>query len=146
MSTQSVNSSNWDWNHSSQSRDCIVKIKNKFLDKCLDNTSNWRRLTGLPIGVVRSSLFVAECVALIGEQTIKGVGNLFGALIPGSKFSAKKGAKQLLLVPLNIVKLALSPIGIAFNIALLPLATAINPDWVKKGRSLTRDEIKLLRF
>ena len=131
----------WDWNHSSQSGDYFIKKQNKLVHKCLNHKSNWRRLTGFPLYVGFASLSIVRSISLIGEQTIKGVGNLVGAAIPGSKFSAKKGAKQLfLLMPWEILNLIFTPLWAPIFI-VGTIAVALAPDAMHRNLiQLTRDE------
>lgn len=123
----------WDWNHSSQSRDYFVGVKNKLVNKLLDNKSGWRRLSGFPLGFACPFLFITRQTALVGEQTIKGFANLIGCCLPrkclskDSKFSALKGLKQLALVPWNLLRLVTSPIGLAFSVVLRPIHVGLNP-------------------
>ena len=134
----------WDWNHSSQSGDYFIKCRNQLIDRCLNHTSNWRRLTGIPLTAAYSILSLVELVSLVGEQTIKGIGNLLGAAIPRSQFKAKKGAKQLfLLMPKNILVIIFSPIVISLGLVFMPPLIAINPDEVRRNLiGLTRNQKK----
>lgn len=141
MSAQTVKTSGWNWNHSNQAGDFFIKVNNKLLNKCLN--SKWKNFTGLPLAVALSALQTIRTITSIGELTIKGVGNLLGSFVPGSKFSAKKGAKQLLLIPVSVT---LFPMILALNVAVIPFSIIIAPDWTKKHFILpTRDEFRALK-
>lgn len=144
MAAPSMKSFNWDWNHSSQSGEYFIKCRNQLVGKCLNNHSTWRRFTGIPLYVAYASLTLVEYISLIGEQIIKGIGNLLKAFKPGGQYKAEKGAKQLLLlVPINILAIILSPVRISFGLAVVPLLMVFIPNHTGNLlASLTREQRK----
>ncbi|MEC7838781.1 MAG: hypothetical protein VX777_01930 [Chlamydiota bacterium] len=84
-------------------------------------------MAGFSIGLSVAILNIAEAVARVGECTIKGISNLFGAPFTG-KCCIKKAGKQLLLqLPLSILCLIISPIGLFYQPILFIIGFASSP-------------------
>ncbi len=119
----------FDISNSNQSETIETSIK-AALYKSVNNTSKnarWVRLTGLGIGIVSAVLKIARQVALIAENILKGLGNVFGYFFV-NQCSFQKGLYQLLIeTPKNVIILPFSVISASFEIFTHTVQIASDP-------------------
>lgn len=90
--------------------------------------AEWIRLTGVGVGIVSGFLTIAKRIALIFENAIKGLANIFGACC-FKQCSFKKGLQQLFYeVPRHIIILPFSIFSAALGLVGKPLKICISPE------------------
>lgn len=114
---------------SNQSSSTLHSLKASLYKNVYEATqkSQAMRLTGLGLGLSSGALTLSSRIGLIGENIIKGIGNIFGAPFSDKcKFST--GLKQLFFnAPKNIIILPFSCGYAIFEVFQNTLMMAINP-------------------
>ena len=128
---QSDNS--WNWGHSNQSELYFHKIQHRLFAYFLRDEQTCRNYMGLPLGLSYGGLTAVSKICLIGEQVIKGFGNLIDSLLNDSDSSAKTGWRQLSLASKNCFYLLIGvPFAGALSLILIPVMTFFSPETTKE--------------
>lgn len=109
----------------------------EFTEKSL-SARRTARLAGLPIAIISTTFEAVFCVADIAESAIKGLGNIFGALIQGKEgCSALKGVKQIVIeIPLKSAYYAIAlPLHLVIGGTITTVTMLIAPVKYPRGMS-----------
>lgn len=125
--------SSWNWQDAGQAEELFNEMHTTLFSAVLLNESELRRLSGPVLGVTYVSFSLIARITDITEHLLKGLGNLFGSLIPDSEFSFKKGIIQIALATAKLIFLPLTLTGdLLVGIVILPLLTLVSPNTTTK--------------
>ncbi len=117
----SINS--WDWSQPNQSELYFTEVKHKIFNLALNNDKAWRNYTGLPLGIGYGLLCALSQISLVGEQVIKGLGNIV------SRTDLDRGWVMLNLASKNALHFFIGiPIVALHAFILIPMGSFFNPD------------------
>lgn len=121
----------WNWSQSNQSESYFNSIQHQLFKCCLQNDKVWKNYTGLPLGLGYGCLTVISQITLIGEQVIKGLGNILGCVIPCTDLKFRTGCSQLNQAARNTLYLFIGiPLVGMRALFIIPIMTFLSPDSV----------------
>lgn len=106
-----------------------IKAKLDIYAACYEfsQKSGFARISGLPIGVATSAIYLSRKVSLIGECTFKGAVNVVASPF-SSKFSATNGFFMLGAAAFKTVKLPYSLVVATFSVVDKTVQAAVRPE------------------
>lgn len=128
----------WDWYQSNQSEVFYNDITDQLFFSCLPPSEHrWKNYTGLPLGIGYGFLTALSQITLIGEQLIKGLGNILGCCIPDSEFNFHVGWSHLNLATKNSIYLLIGiPIVGIRSFLIIPIMTFFSPAYTREHYTL----------